>query len=124
MLLSKGSGGVNLFVSSWRTTWKSQDEFFRLSSFYLSLLANTAFVGVLRTSGYAMGHVGWLWATSVTADILWARDYFGFISDLATMSSGKQLVKGKSGLRMIAVSEDERCPFLLEEPHWTDDKQV
>ncbi|KAL9954691.1 hypothetical protein ACROYT_G042259 [Oculina patagonica] len=37
------------------------------------------------------------------------------------MSSGKQLVKGKSGLRMIAVSEDERCPFLMEEPHWTDD---
>ena len=40
------------------------------------------------------------------------------------MSSGKQLVKGKSGLRMLAVSEDERCPFLLEEPHWTDDSQV
>ena len=43
---------------------------------------------------------------------------------LEKMSSGKQLVKGKSGLRMIAVSEDERCPFLLEEPHWTDDTQV
>ena len=40
------------------------------------------------------------------------------------MSSGKQLVKGKSGLRLIAISEDERCPFLLEEPHWTDDTQV
>lgn len=44
--------------------------------------------------------------------------------DFEKMSSGKQLVKGKSGLRMIAVSEDERCPFLLEEPHWTDDTQV
>ena len=40
------------------------------------------------------------------------------------MSSGKQLVKGKSGLRMIAISEDERCPFLLEEPHWTNDALV
>lgn len=40
------------------------------------------------------------------------------------MSSGKQLVKGKSGLRMVAVSESERCPFLLEEPHWTEDAQV
>lgn len=40
------------------------------------------------------------------------------------MSSGKQLVKGKSGLRMIAVSENERCPFLLEEPRWTADTQV
>jgi len=40
------------------------------------------------------------------------------------MSSGKQLIRGKSGMRMIAVSENERCPFLLEEPHWTDDAQV
>ena len=40
------------------------------------------------------------------------------------MSSGKQLVKGKSGLRMVAVSESERCPFLLEEPHWVEDAQV
>lgn len=39
-------------------------------------------------------------------------------------SSGKQLVRGKSGMRMIAVSENERSPFLLEEPHWTDDAQV
>ncbi|XP_022784303.1 zinc finger FYVE domain-containing protein 21-like [Stylophora pistillata] len=39
------------------------------------------------------------------------------------MSSGKQLVKGKSGLRMVAVSESERCPFLLEEPHWVEDAQ-
>ena len=50
--------------------------------------------------------------------------HFRFGVDLEKMSSGKQLVKGKSGLRMIAVSEDERCPFLLEEPHWTDDTQV
>ena len=27
-------------------------------------------------------------------------------------------------MRMIAVSENERCPFLLEEPYWTDDTQV
>lgn len=40
------------------------------------------------------------------------------------MSTGKQLVRGKSGMRMIAVSENERCPFLLEEPHWNDDAQV
>ncbi|KAM7448854.1 Zinc finger FYVE domain-containing protein 21 [Porites harrisoni] len=39
------------------------------------------------------------------------------------MSTGKQLIRGKSGMRMIAVSESERCPFLLEEPHWTDDTQ-
>lgn len=40
------------------------------------------------------------------------------------MSSGKQLIRGKSGMRMIAVSENERSPFLLEEPCWTDDDQV
>ena len=40
------------------------------------------------------------------------------------MSSGKQLVRGKSGMRMIAISANERSPFLLEEPHWTDDAQV
>ncbi|XP_015771428.1 PREDICTED: zinc finger FYVE domain-containing protein 21-like [Acropora digitifera] len=39
------------------------------------------------------------------------------------MSSGKQLIRGKSGMRMIAVSENERSPFLLEEPCWTDDDQ-
>lgn len=27
-------------------------------------------------------------------------------------------------MRMIAVSENERSPFLLEEPCWTDDDQV
>lgn len=43
---------------------------------------------------------------------------------ISKMSGGKQLVRGKSGMRMIAVSENERCPFLLEEPHWTDDAQV
>ena len=43
---------------------------------------------------------------------------------VSKMSTGKQLVRGKSGMRMIAVSESERCPFLLEEPHWTDDTQV
>ena len=40
------------------------------------------------------------------------------------MSSGKQLIRGKSGMRMIAASENERSPFLLEEPCWTDDAQV
>ncbi|XP_032237104.1 zinc finger FYVE domain-containing protein 21 [Nematostella vectensis] len=36
------------------------------------------------------------------------------------MSSSKQLLKGKSGLRMVS-SEAERSPFMLEEPHWEDD---
>ena len=40
------------------------------------------------------------------------------------MSSGKQLVRGKSGMRMISVSETERSPFLIEEPQWTADDQV
>lgn len=39
------------------------------------------------------------------------------------MSSGKQLVRGKSGMRMISVSETERSPFLIEEPQWTADDQ-
>ncbi|EDO40162.1 predicted protein [Nematostella vectensis] len=39
------------------------------------------------------------------------------------MSSSKQLLKGKSGLRMVS-SEAERSPFMLEEPHWEDDALV
>ncbi|KAK3723105.1 hypothetical protein QZH41_018348, partial [Actinostola sp. cb2023] len=35
--------------------------------------------------------------------------------------SDKQLVKSKSGLRMVSTSESDRSPFLLEEPHWEDD---
>lgn len=40
------------------------------------------------------------------------------------MSSGKQLVKGKGGYRMIDVNEAERSPFVIEEPFWLEDAQV
>ncbi|XP_031568064.1 zinc finger FYVE domain-containing protein 21-like [Actinia tenebrosa] len=35
--------------------------------------------------------------------------------------SNKQLIKSKSGLRMVSTSDADRSPFLLEEPHWEDD---
>ena len=38
--------------------------------------------------------------------------------------SNKQLLKSKSGLRMVSTSDADRSPFLLEEPHWEDDALV
>ena len=40
------------------------------------------------------------------------------------MASGKQLVKGKGGYRMIDVNESERCPFVIKEPVWLEDARV
>lgn len=38
--------------------------------------------------------------------------------------SDKQLIKSKSGLRMVSTEEADSSPFLLEEPHWEDDALV
>ncbi|XP_071963004.1 zinc finger FYVE domain-containing protein 21-like isoform X2 [Antedon mediterranea] len=37
--------------------------------------------------------------------------------------SGKQLVKSKSGLRMISIEEKDNSPFQLLEPPWVPDMQ-
>ena len=39
-------------------------------------------------------------------------------------TSGKQLVRSKSGLRMVSVEEKDTSPFQLEEPPWIPDEQV
>ncbi|KAK4304524.1 hypothetical protein Pmani_023517 [Petrolisthes manimaculis] len=38
-------------------------------------------------------------------------------------SPGKRLVRSKSGLRIIPISETDRSPFELREPEWIPDKQ-
>nr|XP_054759330.1 uncharacterized protein LOC129265351 [Lytechinus pictus] len=39
-------------------------------------------------------------------------------------TSGKQLVRSKSGLRMVSVEEKDTSPFQLQEPPWIPDEQV
>lgn len=36
----------------------------------------------------------------------------------------KQLVKSKSGLRIIPADEGDVSPFLMKEPIWVPDKQA
>ncbi|XP_041468741.1 zinc finger FYVE domain-containing protein 21-like isoform X1 [Lytechinus variegatus] len=38
-------------------------------------------------------------------------------------TSGKQLVRSKSGLRMVSVEEKDTSPFQLQEPPWIPDEQ-
>lgn len=38
-------------------------------------------------------------------------------------ASGKQLVRSKSGLRMVSVEEKDTSPFQLQEPPWIPDDQ-
>ena len=40
------------------------------------------------------------------------------------MASGKTLMKGKSGLRMLPNDDNERSPFTIEEPPWQPDEKV
>lgn len=39
-------------------------------------------------------------------------------------TSGKQLMRSKSGLRMVSVEEKDTSPFQLQEPPWIPDDQV
>ncbi|KAK8392249.1 hypothetical protein O3P69_017679 [Scylla paramamosain] len=41
----------------------------------------------------------------------------------ATSSPGKRLLRSKSGLRIVPMSECDRSPFELKEPEWIPDKQ-
>lgn len=42
----------------------------------------------------------------------------------ATSSPGKRLLRSKSGLRIVPMSEGDRSPFELKEPEWIPDKLV
>ena len=37
---------------------------------------------------------------------------------------GRKLERGKGGLRMVAIDEESKSPFEIEEPKWLDDSQV
>lgn len=40
------------------------------------------------------------------------------------MASGKTLMKGKSGLRMLPNDDKDRSPFTIDEPPWQPDEKV
>lgn len=39
-------------------------------------------------------------------------------------TSVKQLIRSKSGLRIVTANENSSSPFYLSEPHWTPDKDI
>lgn len=36
----------------------------------------------------------------------------------------KKLIKSKSGLRIVTEKEEQRSPFIIQEPQWVPDKEV
>ena len=43
---------------------------------------------------------------------------------MAASSSDKRLVRSKSGLKIVSLSEDGVSPLTLEEPQWSPDSEV
>ena len=40
------------------------------------------------------------------------------------MATDKKLVRSKSGLKIVALDDNSKSPFLLPEPQWIPDNQV
>lgn len=36
----------------------------------------------------------------------------------------RELQRSRSGLRVVAKTDTDASPFLIDEPHWTPDKEV